>query len=165
MFGRLFGFDPGSRRGGSVFAPASIITGIPLLSRTRVWTSAEIDTMSTARTIVPAPGAGRLLVPICCVVVKPAYGAAPAGNPILQCYYENNVGGANLFSDSPVANINQTAVSQSITNRFSVTAHGVGAVPTAENQAIQIRGNIDAPGGSGTKTIKMTMFYINVPSV
>lgn len=140
---------------------APVQSGQSLLKRVRVrWSSADIDAMATPKTLVPAPGAGRIVVPVIGISTKPAYAAAPAANPAWQMYYANDVGVTNLFSDTPLANINVTNEAFSQTNRFAVTAHGPGAVPTAINQAIVLRGNVNAPGGSGTKSITFILYYV-----
>jgi len=165
MFGPAFSqFNMGSRRGMGVPSPIIPFTGSVLLSQTTVWSAANIDVMTTPLTVVRAPGSGRVAIPLLCVVRKPAYNPATAANPIGQMYYANDVGGTNLFSDSPTLNLNSVnAETSSQSNRFATNARGIGAVPTSENQAIVMRGNIDAPGGSGSKSLKVTVYYVIAP--
>lgn len=138
----------------------------PFLRQITLWNSGDIDVMNaTPKTVVNAPPSTMVAIPVLVDVIKPAYNPAPAGNPLLQMYYANNVGGVNLFSDTPLANINNVnAQDHSQTNRFVVTAGGIGAMPSSAGQAIVMRGNIDAPGGSAAKALKVVVFYLLIPS-
>ena len=141
--------------------PASnlILPASSILVASVTFNSADIDVFTTTKTLVNAPGANRVIVPIAFYFTKNSYAAAPVANPIPQMYYANDVGGTTLLSDTPTIGINVTNAVQGGSTRFSSTGRGTGAIPQASNQAIVMRGNIIAPGGSATKSITFTLFY------
>jgi hypothetical protein len=131
----------------------------------------DIDNLATTPVvIIPAPGAGKVVVPVFCVPLlvfgTSANWSLTGRNPTL--YYQNDAGNTDLLSINVSNDIDNmlsgggSDTALSFGAAFSVSATPILGLSSFQNQAIVLKIVSGSVTGSGDSTLRLIVFYTTI---
>lgn len=170
--GKFINLTNAARSGALLASAIATGTGDAMQTRTTNVTAAQIrDLHANPVEVVPAPGAGKVLVPIMAFYHYKNSTTPFAGGPAqISLHYEDSVGGSNALLESPYfLSDNFLAGTPGDETATEHTALGIGpnwwfSNPDAVNKAL-VLGNVaptDLTGGDGSLDITVAYFTVTL---